>query len=52
LDSLSEIPKEKQPTLEIIWDGSPEDLDSWLETVFDSKHKTTTTDINLSEVEE
>jgi len=52
LDSLSELPKEKQPTPEILWDGSPEDLDDWLSTVFDAKHKTNVTDINLSEVEE
>lgn len=52
IDNLSELPKEKRPTDEILWDGTPEDLDDWLETVFDSKHKTTVTDINLSEVEE
>lgn len=52
VDSLSELPKEKQPTNEILWDGSPEDLDDWLATVFDRGHKTTITDINLSEVEE
>jgi hypothetical protein len=46
------LPKEKRPTDEILWDGTPEDLDDWLETVFDSKHTTTITDINLSEVEE
>ena len=52
IDSLSELPKEKQPTDEILWDGTPEDLDEWISTVFDSKHKTTITDINISEVEE
>ena len=39
------------PTDEIIWDGSPEDLDEWIERVLDPKHTTTITDINLSEVE-
>ena len=39
------------PTDEIIWDGSPEDLDEWIEMVLDSKHTTTVSDINLSEVE-
>jgi hypothetical protein len=52
IDSLSELPPEKRPTDEIIWDGTPEDLDEWIEKVFDSKHKATITDINLSEVEE
>ena len=52
IDSLSELPKDKQPPLETLWDGSPEDLDDWISTVFDKKHKTTVTDINLSEIEE
>jgi hypothetical protein len=52
IDSLSELPKEKAPTLEIIWDSPPEALDEWIEMVFSKQHKTTVTDINLSEVEE
>lgn len=51
LDSLSELPEDKRPTDEIIWDGTPEDLDEWIKTVLDPKHKSTVTDINLSEIE-
>lgn len=52
LDGLSELPKDKQPTLDIVWDGSPEDLDEWIDRVLDRKNTTTITDINLSEIEE
>jgi len=52
LDSLAELPKDKQPTPEIIWDGSPEDLDEWIDKVFDRKNKDTVTEIDLSKVEE
>lgn len=51
LDSLSELPEDKRPPDEIIWDGTPEDLDEWIKNVLDPKHKSTVTDINLSEVE-
>jgi len=51
IDSLSELGKEKMPTNEIIWDGSPEDLEEWIERVLDSKHKSTVTGIDISEIE-
>lgn len=51
IDNLSELPKEKQPTDDILWDGSSEDLEEWIDRVLDHKHTTTVTDINLAEVE-
>lgn len=51
IDSLSELPEDKRPTDEILWDGSPEDLDEWLKNVMDSKYKSTVTGIDVSEVE-
>lgn len=39
IDNLNELPKEKRPTDEIIWDGTSEDLDEWLEKVLDPKKK-------------
>jgi hypothetical protein len=39
------------PTDEIIWDGTPEDLDEWIENVLNKEHTTTVSDINLAEVE-
>lgn len=51
IDSLSELPKEKRPTDEILWDGTPEDLDDWISKVLDIK-RSDITDINLKDVEE
>jgi hypothetical protein len=42
LDNLNELPKEKRPTEDIIWDGTSEDLDEWLEKVLDPKKKAQT----------
>ena len=37
IDSLNELPKEKRPTDEIIWDGSSSELEAWMEKVMGSK---------------
>lgn len=39
IDNLNELPKEKRPTEEIIWEGTSEDLDDWLERVLSPKSK-------------
>lgn len=39
IDNLNELPKEKKPTEDLIWDGSPEELEDWLAKVFDTKNK-------------
>jgi hypothetical protein len=39
IDNLNELTKDKRPTEEIIWDGSSEDLEEWLEKVLDPKKK-------------
>lgn len=39
IDNLNELPKEKRPTEDIIWDGTAEDLEEWLDKVFDAKKK-------------
>lgn len=41
VDNLNELPKEKRPPEEIIWDGTPEEMEDWLERVFDKKNKET-----------
>ena len=33
IDNLNELPKEKRPPEDIIWDGSSEELDDWLDKV-------------------
>jgi len=39
IDNLNELPKEKRPTDEMIFEGSPEELDSWLERVLSGKEQ-------------
>ncbi len=39
IDNLHELPKEKRPPDDIIWDGTPEEMDEWLERVLDPKKK-------------
>ncbi len=41
IDTLNELPKEKRPPDSIIWDGTSEELDEWLDRVFDKKNKDT-----------
>lgn len=41
IDNLNELPKNKRPTEEMIWDGTSEEIEEWLDKVFDKKHKDT-----------
>ena len=42
IDNLNELPKEKRPTEKMIWEGTSEDIESWIERVFDHGKKTKT----------
>jgi hypothetical protein len=37
IDALLELPKEKRPPDKILWDGTSEDMDEWLEKVLGNK---------------
>ena len=39
IDNLMELPKLKRPSDELIWDGSPEELETWLDRVFNKKEQ-------------
>lgn len=39
IDNLSELDKEKRPTEEMIWEGTPEQLENWLDRVLKGKEK-------------
>lgn len=41
IDNLNELPKEKRPPESMIWDGAPEEIEDWLDRVFDNKEKAT-----------
>lgn len=34
IDGFNELPKEKRPPEQMLWEGSPDDLDDWLDRVF------------------
>jgi hypothetical protein len=40
LDSLNELPAEKRPPDDILWEGTAEEIDEWLERVFNKKEST------------
>lgn len=44
-----ELPKEKRPDDNLIWNGTSEDLEDWIERVFSKKQQTA--EIVVSEVE-
>lgn len=50
IEALAELPKEKRPPDKILWDGTSEEMDEWLEKVLDHKSQTEV-DILISDVE-
>lgn len=50
LDSLNEIEEKKRPPDKIIWDGTVEELNEWIEEVV-YKHEPHTIDISENEIE-
>jgi len=47
IDNLNELPKEKRPPQDVIWDGTSDDMDEWLETVLSSGGKKNTTEVQF-----
>ena len=39
LDNLNELDKKRRPPEDIIWNGSPEDLEEWLARAFEPNKK-------------
>jgi hypothetical protein len=39
VDSFNELPSEKRPPEKMIWEGTSEDIDRWLDDVFDKQSK-------------
>jgi len=50
VDNLNALPKEKRPTIKMMWEGTSEEIDEFLERVY-GKDEPTTTDIIISEIE-
>ena len=39
VDSLNELGKKQRPPESMIWDGTPEEMEDWLENVFEPRGK-------------
>lgn len=51
VDNLNELPKDKRPPEEMIWDGSSDELDTWLDRVLGSKKEQQTVEFIIKDVE-
>lgn len=52
VDNLNELPKAKRPTDDLIWNGTSDEMEEWLEKVLGGKEtKDTTFIIDTSKVE-
>jgi len=51
VDNLSELPKEKRPPDKILWDGTADEIDKWLDKVFDRKEKPDGLQLSISDAE-
>lgn len=39
IDNLNELPKEKRPPTDVIWDGTADEMEEWLESVLSGPTK-------------
>lgn len=51
IDNFNELSKEKRPTEKIIWEGTSEDLEEWIDTVVRNQGKKTNMNVMISESE-
>jgi hypothetical protein len=51
IDNLNELPKEKRPPDDILWDGTSDDLDEWLEKVLGDKKSQKDVQILITDIE-
>jgi hypothetical protein len=51
VDSLNEIPKEKRPPEMAIWWGTPEEIEEWIDKVYNRKKEETELTLSLSDIE-
>lgn len=49
IDNLNELPKDKRPPDSIIWDGTSEEIDEWLDRVFSNEKNEV--DLVIDEIE-
>ena len=47
VDNLNEMPKDKRPTERMIWWGTPEEIEEWMDKVYDYGDKKKDDDITF-----
>jgi len=52
IDTFNEMPREKRPPDDIIWDGTSDDLDEWLNKVFKQNEREEDQTIIITDIEE
>jgi len=52
IDTFNELPREKRPPDDIIWDGTSDDLDEWLNKVFKQNEREEDQTIIITDIEE
>lgn len=52
LDNLNELPKEKQPPEDMIWEGTSEEIEDWINKVFDHNKGSNTAEFIIEDVED
>lgn len=50
MDNINELPEEKRPPELMIWDGSVDDINEWIDSTLSGKRKSTA-DIVIDNVE-
>jgi len=51
IDNLNELPREKRPPEDMIWDGTSDDLDEWLEKVLSDPESKKEVEFIINDIE-
>ena len=51
IDNLNQLPADKRPPEWMIWDGTPEEIEEWLDKVMGNKQRTDTVELEILESE-
>ena len=51
IDNLNQLPTEKRPPEWMVWDSAPEDIEEWIDKVFDKSKEPPTTEVYITESE-
>ena len=52
IDNLNELPKEKRPPSDVIWDGTSDEMDEWLDSVLSGPKNKNEVEFKINDIEE